>query len=239
MKLCLPEPQFRAGRPFVFINAAVSADGKLAPVDRRFAPFTSSFDHRLLHLLRTRADAVLSGARTVSSGTVTMGSGGAWFDHERIKLGRRPVLLKVIASGRAQLDPSLPVFQDASSRVLLLTTEAAKSANLLRLRPVLGGIHISSGKSIDWVAAMKWLTETHEVRSLVCEGGGEVNGAMIKAGLVDEVRLTLAPVLFGGRDAPTLADGPTPGFLSEAKRFQLKNAFRRGQEMFLSYVAVA
>ena len=61
---------------------------------------------------------------------------------------------------------------------------------------------------------------------------------MIKVGLVDEVRLTLAPVLFGGRNAPTLADGPAPEFLSGAKRFRLQNAFRRGQEMFLSYVAI-
>lgn len=238
MRFCLPEPQKRTGRPFTYINAAISADGKLAPDDRVFLPFTSRFDHELLHLLRTRADAVLSGARTVSSGSVTMDSGGESFELARLKAGRRPVLLKVIASGRAQLDPALPVFQNPSPRVLLLTTQAAKPADLARLRPVLGDIHVSLGNAIDWVAAMRWLAEKHSLGSLVCEGGGEVNGAMIRSGLVDELYLTLAPVLFGGRDSPTLADGTSPRCLFEAASFKLKRAVRRGAEMYLSYVTV-
>ena len=237
-KLCLPKPSKREGRPFVFINAAVSADGKLAPDDRCFTPFTSPFDLRLLYKLRTRADAVLSGALTVSSGTVRMDSGGPRYEKARLEAGRSPALLKVIASGRALLDPTLPVFEDRASQVLLLTTSSADPRRLARLRPVLAEIHMSAGSTIDWVAAMRWLSEKHGVESLVCEGGGEVNGAMIRAGLVDEVHLTLAPVLFGGRDAPTLADGTSPDFLSSASNFKLKHAFRRGNEMYLSYSAI-
>ncbi len=238
MRPYLPQPSPRENRPFVFINAAVSADGKLAPDDRCFVPFTSHFDFRWMYSLRTRADAVLSGARTVSSGTVSLDSGGPRYTKARLKAGRSTTLLKVIASGRALLDPTLPVFEDLASRVLLLTTSSADPRRLARLRPVLADIHISAGSTIDWIAAMRWLAEQHRVESLVCEGGGEVNGGMIRAGLVDEVHLTLAPVLFGGRDAPTLADGYSPEFLSSAAKFKLKNAFRRGNEMFLSYSAI-
>ena len=55
--------------------------------------------------------------------------------------------------------------------------------------------------------ALHWLRKYWGVKRLLCEGGGELNDALFRAGVVDELHLTICPKLFGGRRAPTMADG--------------------------------
>jgi hypothetical protein len=73
-------------RPFVYVNVATTADGKLAPANRQFVPFSSKHDRELLLELRTRADAVMAGARTVDLAKTTLGPGAPRF--RRLRLGR-------------------------------------------------------------------------------------------------------------------------------------------------------
>jgi riboflavin biosynthesis pyrimidine reductase len=70
---------------------------------------------------------------------------------------------------------------------------------------------------------------------LLCEGGGEVNAALFKADLVDELRLTVAPYVFAGQTAPTLADGIGADRLTLATGLKLKSSRRHGKELFLVY----
>ncbi|MGH9593067.1 MAG: RibD family protein [Bryobacteraceae bacterium] len=74
-----------------------------------------------------------------------------------------------------------------------------------------------------------------KVKRLLCEGGGELNDALFRAGLVDELHLTLCPKVFGGRNAPTIADGVGVLKLSGAARLRLKSARRAGDELFLVF----
>src|SRR6476469_6239616 len=73
--------------PFVSINVAMTADGKLAPATRHFIPFTTRHDQELMLELRAEFDAVMSGARTVDTGEVTLGVGGEKWRKKRRKLG--------------------------------------------------------------------------------------------------------------------------------------------------------
>jgi riboflavin biosynthesis pyrimidine reductase len=59
------------------------------------------------------------------------------------------------------------------------------------------------------------------VQRLLCEGGGELNNALFRAGLVDEIHLTICPKIFGGQTAPTIADGLSAGRLNGAVGFKL------------------
>jgi riboflavin biosynthesis pyrimidine reductase len=74
-----------------------------------------------------------------------------------------------------------------------------------------------------------------EVKRLLCEGGGELHDAIIRAGLLNELHLTISPKIFGGRTAPTLADGVGFAKLADAAQFKLKSMRRVGDEMFLVY----
>jgi riboflavin biosynthesis pyrimidine reductase len=73
------------------------------------------------------------------------------------------------------------------------------------------------------------------VRRLLCEGGGELNAALFQAGLVNELHLTICPVLLGGRAAPTIADGAGIKQLAHACRLSLRSMRRVGDELFLVY----
>src|SRR5215471_6477419 len=99
------------GMPFVFINVATTADGKLAPANRHFEPFGSKRDQTLLLELRAKADAVISGARTVDSTAVTLGPGGAKYRALRRKRGLAEYNLRVVASGTASVDPEAEIFK--------------------------------------------------------------------------------------------------------------------------------
>ena len=88
---------------------------------------------------------------------------------------------------------------------------------------------------IDFAAALRWLRAKWKVKRLLCEGGGEVNGALFQAGLVDEVHVTLCPLILGGRAAPTLADGAGVARLAQAARLRLVSMKRFGATLFLVY----
>ncbi|HEY3861221.1 MAG TPA: dihydrofolate reductase family protein [Verrucomicrobiae bacterium] len=221
----------RRGLPFVFLNAAITADGKIAPATRRFEPFGGPRDRRRLLELRATADAVMAGARTVDLDRVNMGPGPAKFRKMRLARGLAEYNLRIIVSGAGTINPRAEIFRHRFSPIIILTTERGAR----RLKTAADEVKICGHAEIDFEEAFRWLRKKWKVNRLLCEGGGEVNGALFKAELVDEVNLTLCPLIFGGRDAPTLADGAGVEQLSGAARFQLASIKRDGGALFLVY----
>jgi len=210
-------------------------DGKLAPYTRRFIPFSSRRDQRLLLELRARADAVMSGARTVETGLVDLGPGLARYRRLRQRRGLAEYNLRIVASGSATLNPKSEIFRHRFSPIIVLTCRRARPAMLKRLRAVADEVAVFGDGQIDFRQAFAWLREKWNVRRLLCEGGGEVNGALFAQGLVDEVYLTVVPLVFGGRDAPTVADGKGVAEVAQGVQLKLRSFQRVGDELFLVY----
>ena len=80
----------KTNRPFVLINMAMSADGKIAPAHRRFVAFGSRCDHANLLALRATTDGVMCGARTVDSAPVTLDAGGTVYELRRLRGAAAP-----------------------------------------------------------------------------------------------------------------------------------------------------
>jgi riboflavin-specific deaminase-like protein len=222
-------------RPFVYINVASTVDGKLAPANRNFAPFSSKRDQELLMELRTSADAVMAGARTVDLGPVDLGPGGEKYRRMRLKQGLTEYNLRVVVSGSGSLDPQAKIFQHRFSPIIVLTTGRATLAHLRQLRKVADDVEVFGEEALDFREALGWLREKWGVKRLLCEGGGELNAALFEQGVVDELYLTFSPVIFGGRNAPTLADGDGVADQSDATRLKLKSLRKVGDELFLVY----
>ena len=222
-------------RPFVFINVATTVDGKLAPENRKFVPFGSKRDLELLYELRARADAVLMGARTVDSAPGHYGPGPAKYRRLRLKRGLPEYNLRVIVSGRGTLSPKSDIFRYRFSPIIVLTSARASVRNLKQLRSVADDVEIFGDNEMDFGAAFEWLRKKWGVKNILCEGGGELNTALIRQNLVDEIYVTLCPLIFGGRNAPTLADGVGVKSVDDATRLQIKSLKRVGQELFIVY----
>lgn len=223
------------GRPFVFLNVATTADGKLAPANRHFVPFSGKRDQELLMKLRTRADAVMAGARTVDSVPVTLGPGGKKYRDRRVKNGLAEYNLRVVVSGSGSVNPRAKIFQHKFSPLIILVSRRASKARIIRLQKLGAIVHVCGEKHVNFTEALKWLRKEWNVKRLLCEGGGEINAALFREDLVDELYLTLSPKIFGGRNAPTMADGQGIASLGDAARLKLKSKRRIGDEMFLTY----
>jgi riboflavin-specific deaminase-like protein len=221
--------------PFVYLNVATTADGKLAPANRHFVAFSSKRDQRLLLELRTKADAVMAGARTVDLVPVNLGPGPAKYRRMRLRNGLAEYNLRVVVSGSGTLNPRAEIFKRRFSPIIVLVCEQASERNVRRLRGVADEVAIFGKTELDFRAALNWLSRKWKVKRLLCEGGGEVNAGLFRAGQVDEIYQTICPLIFGGRNAPTMADGIGVQNLNQATRLQLKSLKRFGQELYLVY----
>lgn len=214
---------------------AMTADGKIATANRRVSSFGSPQDKAHLLELRATADAVMAGARTAEAPGVTLGPGGSRYRRMRLASGLPAFNLRVIVSGSGSINLRSGVFRRRFSPIIVLTTKAAGTAKLGQLRKAADDVHVCGRKEIDFASALKWLRQKWNVKRLLCEGGGELNEALFRANLVDELHLTVCPRIFGGRTAPTIADGIGAETLSGATRLRLHHFRRVGDEMFLVY----
>ena len=225
-------------RPFVFLNVAISADGKIATANRAVSSFGSARDKKHLMELRARADAVMAGANTVNSGRITLGPGPSRYRRLRVRLGLAEYNLRIVVSRSGTVDPEAEVFRHRFSPVLVLTTRSANTRRLEQLRRAGAVVRMCGLRAINFSEALRWLRKEWGVRRLLCEGGGELNDALFRAGLVDEVHLTVCPKIIGGRRAPTLADGTGVGHLAAATRLRLSSTRPNEGEIFLVYRVV-
>ena len=214
----------------------MTADGKIAPANRHFVPFGSKRDQEHLLELRTQADAVMSGARTIDLTGVTLGTGGAKYRRMRLKNGLAEQPIRVVPSGRGTLDPNAEIFKRGSAPLIILTTEHAGERRLKKLRELADEVKVCGKEKLDFVFALWWLQERWKVKRLLCEGGGEINAALFEADLVDELHLTISPTtILGGRTAPTLSDGEGIAHLADATKLRMHSKRRIGDELFLVY----
>jgi 5-amino-6-(5-phosphoribosylamino)uracil reductase len=209
----------------------MTADGKIAFADHTFVPFGSKRDREHMLELRSTADAILCGARTVELSGATLGTGGVKYRKQRLRRGLAEQPLRIIVSRSGSVKPDVTIFKHKSSPLIILTTKRAGEQQLEKLR-TLAEVKICGEKEIDFKSTLRWLRKKWKVKRLLCEGGGEIHGAIIRAGLLDELHLTICPKVFAGRIAPTIAEGEAFANLAHAAGFKLNSFNRMGDEVF-------
>ncbi len=190
------------GRPFVAVNMVATVDGR-ASVSGRTAPISSVADRQLFHALRTRVDAVMVGAGTLRTERYGRLVRDPHRRERRLAAGLDGDPVAIVVSGRLDLPADLPLLQDESSRVVVVT--AADTS----LGDCAAHVTYVRGAPVDLGAALTQVRAEHGVRSILCEGGPHLNASLFGAGLVDELFLTTFPTLAGGAGALTIiGDGP-------------------------------
>jgi riboflavin-specific deaminase-like protein len=222
-------------RPFVLVNMAMTADGKIATANRAVHSFGSARDLRQLYELRATADAVMCGARTIEISRSILDNGGEPFRRRRLRNGLAEHNLRVIVSGSGSIDPGAEIFRKMFSPVIVLTTARISKSQRQKLQAAGAEVKICGRAQINFRAALHWLRTKWNVKRLLCEGGGELNAAMFRADLVDEIHLTICPEILGGRTAPTIAEGDGFLKLADAKKFDLKSIYAYEAELFTTF----
>jgi len=194
-------------RPFVFLNVAMSADGKIDSFERRGATLSSARDKDRVDRLRASADAVMVGGRTLLDEDPRLTVKSADLRAERQARGLPPNPVKVGIVSRADLRPDSEFLNSGPARVLLFTTAQTLAAQVEILQACGAEVFLLGKRRVDLVAALSMLKELGLERLMV-EGGATLNFELLRMGLVDEITVYLAPLVLGGENAPTLAGGP-------------------------------
>ena len=192
----------RPHRDGVALNFISSLDGRIA-VDGRSAPLGGPADRALFHALRARADAVLVGAGTVRDERYGPLIKSAAVLEERRREGLEEQPLAMIATSSLELDPALPLLGDPASHVVILTRSRGElPACAARVD------YVRSPGLADGLALAR---ERFGLAVVLCEGGPSLAGALGAAGLINELFLSLAPLIVGDMaGAATMLRGNGP-----------------------------
>ena len=193
-------------RPFVFINMAATVDGKTDTIERRGATISSQRDKQRVDELRAGADAIMVGGRTLldEDPALTVKSAALRAGRSARGLPANPTKVGVVTHPEIALEGSFMTAGPA--RVVIFTTLQTSREQLAALRSHGAEVHILGDTQVDLPRALETLYE-EGVRRLMVEGGGTLNFELLRLGLVDELSIYAAPMIFGGASAPTPAAG--------------------------------
>ncbi len=221
-----------AGRSWVSFNFVSSVDGA-ATVEGRSGKLGNADDQHLFQLLRRTADAILVGAQTVRAegygGELLSAEARNWrTDHG---LPERPPL--AIVSGTLNLDPALEVFTKAPIRPLVITLASAPADRRKALADV-ADVVLAGEDSLDVGALVAGLAERGLYR-IHSEGGPTLLGTFQAARRVDELSITVSPLLVGGT-ARRIADVPPGTGAADPQNMELAHILKSGSMLFLRYL---
>lgn len=188
------------------INVAMTADGKIDTFERRGAAISSQKDRERVDRLRADADAVMVGGHTLLDEDPRLTVRSADLRAEREARGLPPNPARVGVATRADLKPEADFLNAAPALIFLFTTTLTDSEQLERLRARGARVFVHEAPRVDLAMALQTLKQ-HGLNRLMVEGGGTLNFELLRLGLVDELTAYVAPLVFGGETAPTLAAG--------------------------------
>ncbi|HEY9153451.1 MAG TPA: dihydrofolate reductase family protein [Anaerolineales bacterium] len=193
-------------RPYVHINVAATADGKIDTFERRGAAISSQRDKERVDKLRAEADAVMVGGHTLHDEDPKLTVKSELLRAERLARGLPANPAKVGVSSRLRLQADSDFLNAGSSKTFLFTTTRTDDAQLAMLRSRGAEIFIHEGQSVNLILMLETLKQKG-VHRLMVEGGATLNFELIRLGLVDELTIYIAPLIFGGESAPGTAAG--------------------------------
>ena len=201
----------RSGRPFVFINAAMSADGKIATIERRQTRISGSQDFDRMDELRATSDAIMIGIGTVLSDNPSLTVKSKERREKRRSMGLEEIPARVVVDSMARTPIDADIFKKGEGKRIIAVCENAPEVNVSELSK-LADIICLGEKSVD---LEKLLFELYNlgIKKLMVEGGATLNWGLISEGLVDEIYTFIGNMIVGGKSAPTLVDGE--GFVSD------------------------
>ncbi len=217
-------------RPYVILNAAMTLDGKIATATGS-SNISGKKDLERVHELRKECDGIMVGIGTVLA------------DDPRLTVHKidakpedNPVRVVVDSRCRTPIDARIT---NADAKTIIACANEYKDEfkqsekyETFKNRGV--KFFFSGDERVDLVALMSYLHE-EGIDKLMLEGGSTLNFSMIRAGLIDEISICVAPMIVGGANAKTFFDGDGFDTMDEAVRLELIDSYSLDKDLFLRY----
>jgi riboflavin-specific deaminase-like protein len=214
-------------RPFTIANFVASIDGR-ATIDGRSGGLGDDGDHAIFHCLREQVDAVLVGTGTLRAERYGRVLGKPERRQRRIDRGQTPEPLLATVTRSGGLPTDIPLFAEPEARVVIFSAATpdvsgcAAEVEVVNLDPA----------QLTFTTVMRHLRDLHAVRTVLCEGGPTVFGALLQEDLVDDLFLTIAPKLAGGGHGPTISSGSQ---LADPAQARIAWMLERGESLYVRY----
>jgi 2,5-diamino-6-(ribosylamino)-4(3H)-pyrimidinone 5'-phosphate reductase len=183
-------------KPYIIINCAMSADGKLALPSRKQIKISNKEDIKRMYELRNRCDAVLVGIDTVISDNPKL-----TVKSKYVKNPKNPIRIVLDSKCRIPLDSYV---LDNSSKTIIVTTR--KCDRKFGINIEILNCEKDDNELIN-LNELLFKLKNMGINFLMVEGGSTVIWSFINRSLFDDLFVYTAPFLIGGKNTPTMADG--------------------------------
>lgn len=206
--------------PYVTVNLAMSADGKLSTIERRQVKISGQNDFRRVDILKAENDAIMVGIGTVLADDPSLTVKSPELKKKRLSDGRDENPVRIIVDSKARTPCDAEILHKGNGKRIIAVSKSADPAKVNKL-----------GKYADIIQAgddrvnLRTLLEelaANGIKSLMVEGGGSLIWSLFEENLVDEFYTCIGNIVIGGSTAPTPADGT--GFTLERDFIRLEIA---------------
>ncbi len=204
-------------RPFIFINSAMSADGKLSTKERKQVRISGKQDFERVDELRAQADAIMVGIGTVLADDPSLTVKSPERRATRKAAGREENPIRIIVDSSARIPLDADIFKKGEGKRIIAVSKSAPPEKVRELEKK--AMVIKTGEDRVDLPELARELKKMGIGTLMVEGGATLNWGMLSAGLVDEIYTFTGNVIIGGKAAPTFADGE--GF-TEAELLKLE-----------------
>lgn len=213
-------------RPYIILSAAMSIDGKIATRTRQ-SKLSSKKDLARVHKLRSNVDAILVGKNTVFADDPLL--------TVRYVTGEKPI--RIILDSRASIPSTSKIVKTARKiRTLVIVSQRAPKKSIAGLEDKGVNVIICGRNTIN-LKELLGILRKKGINKILLEGGGITNWYFLKERLVDEIIITIAPFVLGGKDAISLVEGLGFDRISKSLSFKLKKIDKMKNEVVLQYVS--
>tara|TARA_B100000029_G_scaffold272999_1_gene267784 strand:- start:238 stop:879 length:642 start_codon:yes stop_codon:yes gene_type:complete len=207
-------------KPYIILNCAASADGKIALPDRQKLNLSNDEDFSRVHSLRSECDAIIVGIETVIEDNPSLTI------NPKYSKGKNPLRIILDTNYRT---PENSKILDNNSKTLIAIGEKTRNKMLNHVKIIRCG-----NKEINLEKLLDYLTKIG-IEKVVVEGGETVLWSFLEKELFDELNIFVSSMIIGGKNTPTIAGGT--GYINEKSTLKLKleNTKRIGDGILLQY----
>ncbi len=214
-------------RPHVILSAAMSLDGKIAS-KKGYSELSSKQDKVRIHKLRANVDAILVGSNTVRRDNPSL--------TVRYVKGKNPIRIVLDSNGTISSNSKIVRTSKKIPTILAVSKKATKK-NIVKLKNHSIEVIVTGENRVNIKNLLKKLSKK-KIKTILVEGGGNVNWEFIKEGLVDEIIITVSPYLIGGINAISLVEGDGFSKIQQSLKLKLQKINRIGNEVVLYYTSL-